>query len=111
MSGISFQGNITVTTWNNTKGIIHEYTTTNAQDKLLKRVVRDMGKKEEVVSLSKKNANFLFKLIEKFIGKPVKNINNEKIIYNGSDNIVLSDRNPALFDGVRVEVDLDKSKL
>ena len=107
MSGISFQGNITVTTWNKAECIIHEYPTTKAQDKLLKHIVKDMGKKEEVTKLSKKNANFLFKLIEKFIGKPVKNINNEKIIYNGSDNIVLSDRNPVLFNGVRVEVDLD----
>lgn len=107
MSGISFQGNITVTTWNKTKGIIHEYPTTKAQDKLLKHIVKDIGKKEEVTTLSKKNVNFLFKLIEKFIGKPIKNINNEKIIYNGSDNIVLSDRNPVLFDGVRVEVNLD----
>ena len=63
MSGISFQGNITVTTWNKAECISHEYPTTKAQDKLLKRVVRDMGKKEEVVSLSKKNANFLFKRI------------------------------------------------
>lgn len=107
MSGISFQGNITVTTWNKTKGIIHEYPTTKAQDKLLKHIVKDIGKKEEVTPLSKKNVNFLFKLIEKFIGKPIKNINNEKIIYNGSDNIVLSDRNPVLFDGVRVEINLD----
>ena len=37
----------------------------------------------------------------------ITNINNEKIIYNGSDNIVLSDRNPVLFDGVRVEINLD----
>lgn len=107
MSGISFQGNITVTTWNKAECISHEYPTTKAQDKLLKHIVKDMCKKEEVITLSKKNANFLFKLIEKFIGKPVKNINNEKIIYNGGDNIVLSDRNPVLFNGVRVEVDLD----
>lgn len=107
MGGISFQGNITVTTWRKAEGIIHEYPTTKAQDRLLKHVVKNMGKKEEVTPLSKKNANFLFKLIEKFIGKPVKNINNEKVIYNGSDNIVLSDRNPVLFDGVRVEVDLN----
>ena len=67
MSGISFQGNITVTTWNKAECISHEYPTTKAQDKLLKHIVKDMCKKEEVVSLSKKNANFLFKLIEKFI--------------------------------------------
>ncbi len=106
MNNVSFQGNITVTTWNRAKSTFKEYPTSAAQDKLIKKVVRDMGEPGVLLPLSKRNSNFLFKLIEKIINKPVKNINNEKVLYNGGDNIVFSDKNPALFDGVRVEIDL-----
>lgn len=106
MSNVSFQGNITVTTWEKTKSVFKEYPTTAAQDKLLKKVVRDMGEPGVVKPLLKKDANFLYKLFEDFINKPIKNINNEKVLYDGGDNIVFSDKNPVLFDGVRVEVDL-----
>lgn len=105
MNNISFQGNMTITQWNKTVSSFKEYPTTKAQDKFIKRLASSFGEKGVVETLPKKKAAFIFKLLEKFTGKPVKNINNEKIFYNGGDNVVFSDRNPALFDGIRVEVD------
>ena len=105
MNNVSFQGNITVTTWNNAVSSFKQYPTTLAQDKLIKHVVKDLGEKGEMHPLSKKNASFLYQLIEKFIGKEIPNNQTEKVFFRDGDKIVFSDKNPALFNGTRVEVD------
>ena len=105
MNNVSFQGNITVTTWNKAVSSIKQYPTTEAQDKLIKNIVKDIGTKDEMLPLSKKNANFLYQLIEKFICKKIPNNQNEKVFFKNGDKVIFSDKNPALFDGTRVEVD------
>ena len=107
MNNISFQGNLTLTTWKGAKSTFKEYKTSQYQDEMFKQAADKFARPCDVTVLSKKNANYFHKLIEKVVKKPVKNINNEKIIYNDIDNIVFSDKNPALFDGIRVEIDLD----
>ena len=104
MNNISFQGNITITTWNKAISSFKDYSTTKAQDKLIKKVAEDMGKKGEVLPISKRQANFFYQLVEKFTGKKIPKVNTEKVFYNNGDQIIFSDKNPALFDGVRVEV-------
>lgn len=107
MNNVSFQGNITITQWDRAVSSFKQYPTTKAQDKFIKKLANSFGEKGVIETLPKKKSAFIFKLLEKFIGKPVRNINNEKVFYNGGDNIVFSDRNPALFDGIRIEADLD----
>ncbi len=107
MNSVSFQGNITVTTWNNAVSAIKQYPTTPAQDKLMKNVIKDLGKKGEIIPLTKKDANFLYLLIEKFVGKKIFNSQTEKTFFNNGDQIIFSDKNPALFDGARVELKFD----
>lgn len=108
MNNVSFQGNITVTTWNKAVSSLKQYPTTAAQDRLIKKIAKDIGtKKGEVYPITKRHANFLYKLLEKFTGKEIPSANTEKVFYNNGDQIIFSDKNPALFDGVRVEVNLD----
>lgn len=107
MNSVSFQGNITVTTWNKAISSIKQYPTTQAQDKLIKDIAKDLGKKGEVISLPKRNANFLYELIEKFTGRKIFNSQTEKTFFNNGDEIIFSDKNPVLFDGARVEVKFD----
>ena len=107
MNSVSFQGNITVTTWNKAVSSIKQYPTTQAQDKLMKDVAKDIGKQGEMLPLSKKNANFLYQLIEKITGRSIFNSQTEKTFFNNGDQIIFSDKNPALFDGTRVEVKFD----
>ncbi len=105
MSSVSFQGNITVTTWNKTVSTFKEYPTTKAQDKLIRDIAKDMGEEGIVHPVNKRQANFLYKLIERFTGREVPKVNTEKVFYNNGDQIIFSDKNPALFDGTRIEVD------
>ena len=105
MNSVSFQGNISVTTWNNAVSSVKKYSTSEAQDRLIKHVVKDLGEKGEMHPLSKKNSDFLYQLIEKFIGKKIPNNQTEKIFFMDGDKVIFSDKNPALFDGTRVEVD------
>lgn len=107
MNNVSFQGNITVTTWNKALSTVKEYHTTEAQDRLIKHVSKELAPKGEVYPINKRQANFLYELIEKFIGKEIPKINNEKVFYNNGDIIVFSDKNPALFDGTRVEINFN----
>jgi hypothetical protein len=107
MNSVSFQGNITVTTWNKAVSSIKQYPTTQAQDKLMKDVAKDIGKQGEMLPLSKKNANFLYQLIEKITGRSIFNSQTEKTFFNNGDQIIFSDKNPALFDGTRVEIKFD----
>lgn len=104
MDSVSFQGNITVTTWNKTISSFKNYHTTEAQDRLIKSIAKDMGEKGEIYSVNKRQANFLYRLIEKFTGREIPKVNTEKVFYNNGDQIVFSDKNPALFDGARIEV-------
>ena len=86
MNSVSFQGNITVTTWNKAVSSIKQYPTTQAQDKLMKDVAKDIGKQGEMLPLSKKNANFLYQLIEKITGRSIFNSQTEAaewVIQNG----------------------------
>lgn len=105
MNNVSFQGNLTVTTWNKTISSFKSYPTTKAQDEFIKHIAKDMGEQGIVHPVSKRQANFLYQLIERFTGREVHKVNTEKVFYNNGDQIVFSDKNPALFDGVRVEVD------
>ena len=91
-------------TWNKTISSVKSYPTTKAQDELIRRIAKDMGEQGVVHPISKRQANFLYQLIEKFTGKEITKINNDKIFYNNGDQIVFSDKNPALFDGMRVEM-------
>jgi hypothetical protein len=105
MSSVSFQGNITVTTWNKTISSFKSYPTTAAQDKLIKDIAKDMGEKGVVHPVNKRQAHFLYQLIEKFTGREIPKVNTEKVFYNNGDQIIFADKNPALFDGARIEVD------
>lgn len=104
MNSVSFQGNLTVTTWHKAKSSFKSFPTTEKQDKFIKEIAKNFGEKGEVVPLSKKNANFLYNLVERFTGRKMPRVNNEKVFYNNDDKIVFSDKNPALFDGARVEI-------
>lgn len=104
MNSVSFQGNMTITTWNKAVSSFKNYSTTQAQDKLIKSIAQDMGKKGEVLPISKKQANFFYQLVEKFTGREIPKLKTEKVFYNNGDQIIFSDKNPALFDGVRIEV-------
>lgn len=105
MNNISFQGNITVTSWEKAKSVSSSFTSSKVQDKLLNDIAKSFGQKGDVIPLSKQNSQILLKIFEKIIGKPInKNVNNEKFIYNNGDMIIFSDKNPALYDGVRIEV-------
>lgn len=106
MNSVSFQGNITVTTWNKAVSTVKRYNTKPEEDKFIKDIAKNLGEKGEVNSLSKKDANFIYQLVERFTGKEIPKVNNEKVFYNDGKQIVFSDKNPALFDGVRIEVDL-----
>lgn len=103
MNNVSFQGNIVVTSWDKTISSFKNFPTSKAQDKVLKSVINDLGEEKTLISLSKKNTNLIQGFIEKFTGKPLKKINNEKVFYHDGDIAVFSDKNPALFDGERVE--------
>ncbi len=105
MNNVSFQGNLTVTTWNKTISSFKHYPTTKAQDELIKHIARDMGEEGIVHPVSKRQANFLYQLIERFTGREIPKVNTEKVFFNNGDQVVFSDKNPALFDGVRIEVD------
>ena len=105
MNNVSFQGNLTITTWNKAVSSFKSYPTTEAQDRLIKQIAKDLGPKGEVHSLSKRHANFLYRLAERFTGREIPKINNEKVFYNNGDQIIFSDKNPALFDGTRIEID------
>lgn len=105
MNSISFQGSMTITTWNKAISSSKKYPTSEAQDKKIKSIAKSIGKKGEVNSLNKKQANFIHQLIERFIKKEIPNNNTEKLFYNDGNQIVFSDKNPALFDGMRVEMD------
>ena len=104
MNSVSFQGNLTITTWNKTVSSFKNYPTTEAQDKLIKSIAKDMGEPGIVHPVSKRQANFLYRLIERFTGKEIPKVNTEKVFFNNGDQIVFSDKNPALFDGARIEV-------
>ena len=67
MNSVSFQGNLTVTTWNKTISSFKNYPTTEAQDRLVKHIVKDMGEQGIVHPINKRQANFLYQLIERFI--------------------------------------------
>jgi hypothetical protein len=107
MSNVSFQGHITVITWNKTVSSFKKYPTTKVQDKLIKRLAKNLGEKDVVHTVNKRQANFLYKLIERFTGRKITKANNDKVFYHNSDQIVFSDKNPVLYDGVRVESELD----
>ncbi len=103
MNGVSFQGNLTVTTWNKTISSLKNYPTSEAQDKLIKHIVKDMGEQGIVHPINKRQANFIYQLIENFTGKEIPKVNTEKVFYNNGDQVIFSDKNPALFDGTRIE--------
>lgn len=104
MNSVSFQGNMIITTWNKSVSSSKNYVTTQAQDKLIKLIANDMGKEDEMLSLNKRQANFLYQLLERFTGKKIQKVNNEKVFYHNGDKVIFSDKNPALFDGTRIEV-------
>ena len=66
MNSVSFQGNLTVTTWNKTISSFKNYSTTEAQDKLVRHIVKDMGEQGIVHPINKRQANFLYQIKEKF---------------------------------------------
>lgn len=107
MNSITFQGNMTITTWNKAISTSKKYQTSEALDRKIKSIARNIGKKGEINSLNKKQANFIKKLIERYIKKEIPNGNTEKLFYNNGNQIIYSDKNPALFDGLRVEMDFN----
>ena len=97
MNSVSFQGNLTVTTWNKTISSFKNYPTTEAQDRLVKHIVKDMGEQGIVHPINKRQANFLYQLIEKFTGKEIPKLNTEKVFYNNGDQVIFSDKNQPSF--------------
>lgn len=105
VSPVSFQGNIVVTTWKRGEYVYKNFPTTEAQDRLIQTVARDMAAPEEVVTLSKRNAKFFHSLLEYITGAKIKNVKNEKALFhNGKDQVEFADHNARLVGGVKVEL-------
>jgi len=106
MNNISFQGNVTVTTWNKSVASMKEYYTTPGQDRLIKSIANDLGKEGSIVPVKEKSMDFIRNLLERFTGNKVQFLDKQKVFYNGGDNLILTDLRPAKYNGTRVEVNL-----
>ena len=106
---VSFQGKITVTTYNHLcksgedSFITHE--TTKIQDVLIRSVVKNFVKKEKITILKDNTAKILHEIFEKTIGKKVKNTNAKKVLYFDDNSVMFADKDAKIIDGVKIELD------
>ena len=108
MNNISFQGRINVYEWTNIdKYVERTFTTTKAQDKLIKQVADNFTKEVNDVHVPQRKLQFLHQLLEKITGTKIKNLNNEKEFYNGGNYISYKDNNCRLLNGIEVFADFE----
>ena len=109
-NNVSFNGYITVRTWDRLNDVYKKYPTTEFQDKLIKKSINNIVKDGDIKKLSQKEITFINKLIEKITGHKIRNIKNIKKLQNNGNYATYKDENFRLLDGVFVDMRWENNK-
>jgi len=101
---ISFQGKVIVTTFNRLEREMQTFNTNKVIDAKIRQFVEDLSEKRSRTILEKTEAGKLHELFEQAIGRNIRKVRAEKVLYNGGDNIIFADRDAKLLDGVHVDM-------
>ena len=113
-NSISFQGNIRIKSFYKSFSgtYLEDIKTTKAQDAKIKNLVMDLIEKEHRLDtfpgfISKDKADRLYDLLSKIIGRPMRNVDNKKVIHFNNNHLSFGDYEAKWCGGETMSISLN----